>query len=82
MLDEAHNIEDVCRDSASIQSQEEGLEIWFYIDLFITEIKIQWEIFEFWAHIYSNLGSERFFVFFFSFLKTFLYNNNDKTKAR
>ena len=33
MLDEAHNIEDVCRDSASIQSQEEGLEIWFYIYL-------------------------------------------------
>ena len=26
MLDEAHNIEDVCRDSASIQSQEEGLK--------------------------------------------------------
>ena len=26
MLDEAHNIEDVCRDSASIQSQEGGLK--------------------------------------------------------
>ena len=34
MLDEAHNIEDVCRDSASIQSQEEGLKydfIWIYL---------------------------------------------------
>ena len=40
MLDEAHNIEDVCRDSASIQSQEEGLRR-FYLDLFITENKIQ-----------------------------------------
>ena len=46
MLDEAHNIEDVCRDSASIQSQEEGLRR-FYLDLFITENKIQSEIFEF-----------------------------------
>ena len=29
MLDEAHNIEDVCRDSASIQNQEEGLQKYF-----------------------------------------------------
>jgi len=46
MLDEAHNIEDVCRDSASIQSQEEGLKR-FYLDIFITEINVQSEIFEF-----------------------------------
>ena len=58
MLDEAHNIEDVCRDSASIQNQEEGLKIRlneflleipktsrFYKEYFITRIKDTVEFF-------------------------------------
>ena len=47
MLDEAHNIEDVCRDSASIQSQEEGLKYDFILIYLLRKLIIQSESFEF-----------------------------------
>ena len=47
MLDEAHNIEDVCRDSASIQSQEEGLKYDFILIYLLQKLIIQSESFEF-----------------------------------